>query len=210
VIKCKANKHAHQKNHYWNLLETIADDSIPSNKFLQMRKLLISFLLMSIQHHAFSQTDSTTANLKDVESIDAIMKALYDVISGPAGQTRNWNRMRSLFLPEAKMVATGNSPAGEIVKRVMTVEDYISRNGPNLEKNGFFEQEIYRKQELFGRIAHCFSTYAAKRKADDAEPFMRGINSIQLYNDGKRWWILSIFWQSESKEVPLRKEYLPN
>lgn len=173
-----------------------------------MRILMIGFLLLTMQLHSFSQTDSTVANPKDVESIDALMKALYDVISGPAGQARNWNRMRTLFLPEAKMIATGTTPTGEIVKRVMTVEDYITRNGPVLEKNGFFEQEIFRKQEIYGRIAHCFSTYAAKRNADDAEPFMRGINSIQLYNDGKRWWILSIFWQSESKEVPLPKEYL--
>jgi hypothetical protein len=170
---------------------------------------MIFFMLMTIQINSFSQTDSVVTNPKDVESINAIMKALYDVISGPAGQTRNWNRMRSLFLPEAKMVATGTSQTGEIVKRVMTVEDYITRNGPMLEKNGFFEQEIFRKQEVYGRIAHCFSTYAAKRNATDAAPFMRGINSIQLYNDGRRWWILSIFWQSESKETPLTKEYLP-
>jgi hypothetical protein len=174
-----------------------------------MRKLTVLIFLL-VQHlTSFSQTDSTVAHPKDVKSIDAIMKALYDVISGPAGQTRNWNRMRSLFLQEAKMVATGTSQTGEIIKRVMTVEDYITRNGPMLEKNGFFEQEIFRKQEVYGRIAHCFSTYATKRKLEDKEPFMRGINSIQLYNDGKRWWILSIFWQSESKEAPLTKEYLP-
>jgi hypothetical protein len=173
-----------------------------------MRKLLIVSLFLSMGLGSFSQADSVVANTKDAESIDAIMKALYDVISGPAGEARNWNRMRTLFLPEAKMIATGTTPTGEIVKRVMTVEDYITRNGPVLEKNGFFEQEIYRKQEVYGRIAHCFSTYAAKRAAADKEPFMRGINSIQLYNDGKRWWILSIFWQSESKDVPLPKEYL--
>lgn len=169
---------------------------------------LIGFSLL-LNASIFAQSDSVTANIKDVESIDAIIASLYNVISGPAGQTRNWNRMRTLFLPEAKMVATGTTPTGEIVKRVMTVEDYITRNGPNLEKNGFFETEIFRKQELFGRIAHCFSTYAAKRSIDDKEPFMRGINSIQLYNDGKRWWILSIFWQAENKDLQLPKEYLP-
>lgn len=175
-----------------------------------MRTALFAVVLLIVQLSGFSQTDTTAAIQKDVESIDAIMNALYNVISGPAGQSRNWNRMRSLFLPEAKMIATGTSASGEIVKRVMTVEDYIIRNGPVLEKNGFFETEIYRKQEVYGRIAHCFSTYAARRTADDAVPFMRGINSIQLYNDGKRWWIVSIFWQSESNDAPLPKEYLPN
>jgi hypothetical protein len=184
------------------------------NTYLQtnnklMRILFIAAFSFLLMNKAFTQTDSIAAKPKDVESIDAIINSLYDVISGGAGEARNWNRMRSLFLPEAKMVATGTTPAGEIVKRVMTVEDYITRNGPALEKNGFFEKELFRKQEVYGRIAHCFSTYDSRRTLADKEPFMRGINSIQLYNDGKRWWIVSIFWQSESKETPLPKEYLP-
>jgi len=180
-----------------------------------MKKLFILFCFIATVNstiycqQTMKTTDSIIAQRVDVESIDAIIAALYNVISGPAGEVRNWNRMRSLFLPEAKMVATGVRPTGEIVKRVMTVEDYISQNGPVLEKNGFFEIEIYRKQEVYGHIAHCFSTYEARKTATDAQPFMRGINSIQLYNDGKRWWILSVFWQSENKELPLPKEYLP-
>jgi hypothetical protein len=177
-----------------------------------MQKIIcLLMLLVSFQPAITAKpADTAIALPADGESIDAIIAALYNVISGPAGEPRNWDRMRTLFLPEAKMVATGTSATGEIVKRAMTVEDYITRNGPVLEKNGFFETEIYRKQEVFGRIAHCFSTYAAKRTAADAEPFMRGINSIQLYNDGKRWWILSIFWQAENKDLQLPKEYLPH
>jgi hypothetical protein len=171
--------------------------------------VLLLFMLL-LQSASAKPADTAIAITADVESIDAIIAALYNVISGPAGEKRNWNRMRTLFLPEAKMVATGTDTTGKIVKRVMTVEDYITRNGPTLEKNGFFEKEIYRKQEVFGRIAHCFSTYAAKRNAGDAKPFMRGINSIQLYNDGQRWWILSIFWQAENKDLQLPKEYMPN
>jgi len=152
--------------------------------------------------------DTIAPNPADVKSIDAIIAALYDVISGPAGQTRNWNRMRSLFLPEGKLVATGQRPAGEIVKRVLTVDDYITASGPVLEKNGFFEKEINRKAEVYGHIAHCFSTYESRKTISDAQPFMRGINSIQLFNDGKRWWLLSVFWQPETNELPIPKEYL--
>lgn len=166
------------------------------------------FLLTSTAVNAQTKTDTVTAAAKDVESVDAIIAALYNVISGPAGEARNWNRMRSLFLPEGKLVATAVRPTGEVVKRVLTVEEYINSNGPVLEKNGFFEKEIHRKQEVYGHIAHCFSTYEARRTAADAEPFMRGINSIQLYNDGKRWWILTVFWQTENKDLLIPKEYL--
>ena len=177
----------------------------------RMRKFLsLGVCLLLLTHAARTQTktDSVIAATKDMESVDAIVAALYNVISGAAGEARNWNRMRSLFLPEGKLVATAVRPTGEVVKRVLTVEDYISQSGPSLEKNGFFEKEIHRKQEVYGHIAHCFSTYESRRTASDAEPFMRGINSIQLYHDGKRWWILTVFWQSENKDLLIPKEYL--
>jgi hypothetical protein len=168
---------------------------------------VILSLFLSLHVCANTITDTIAPNPADVQSVDAIVAALYDVISGPAGQQRNWDRMRSLFLPEGKMVATGQRPSGEVVKRAFTVEDYINTSGPVLEKNGFFEKEIKRTTQVYGHIAHCFSSYASKRAATDAQPFMRGINSIQLYNDGKRWWILSVFWQPETKDLPLPKEY---
>lgn len=170
--------------------------------------LIIGLLFISNTLNAQTKADTVIAETKDVVSVDAIIAALYNVISGPAGEARNWNRMRSLFLPEGKLVATAVRPTGEVVKRVLTVEEYITGNGPVLEKNGFFEKEIYRKQEVYGHIAHCFSTYEARRTATDVEPFMRGINSIQLYNDGKRWWILTVFWQTENKDLLIPKEYL--
>jgi hypothetical protein len=170
--------------------------------------LITGLLLIGFSLHAQTKTDTIIAATKDVENIDAIVAALYNVISGPAGEPRNWNRMRSLFLPEGKLVATAVRPTGEVVKRVLTVEDYITQSGPTLEKNGFFEKEINRQQDVYGHIAHCFSTYEARRTATDAEPFMRGINSIQLYNDGKRWWILTVFWQTENKDLLIPKEYL--
>lgn len=170
--------------------------------------LVSCLLLMIVSSSAQTKTDTVIAATKDVETVDAIVAALYNVISGPAGEPRNWNRMRSLFLPEGKLVATAVRPTGEVVKRVLTVDDYIAQSGPVIEKNGFFEKEINRKQEVYGHIAHCFSTYEARRTATDAEPFMRGINSIQLYNDGKRWWILTVFWQTENKDLLIPKEYL--
>jgi hypothetical protein len=168
--------------------------------------LLFAWCLPAAAYYPLQDTVKVNAN--DVKSIDAIIAALYDVISGPAGQARNWDRMRSLFLPESKLIATGQRPTGELVKRVMTVEEYISNSGPVLEKNGFFEKELFRKEEKYGHIAHCFSTYESKRAPGDVQPFMRGINSIQLYYDGKRWWILTVFWQSETAGLPIPPQYL--
>lgn len=148
-----------------------------------------------------------TANPADVSSVDAIIKAVYDVISGPAGKQRDWDRMRSLFIPGARLIPTGRRQAGGYGSRVMTVDDYILANGPYLDKEGFFETEIARNTETFGQIVHAFSTYEARHKPEE-KPFIRGINSIQLMNDGTRWWIVTIFWLPEDEKNPLPERYL--
>ena len=147
------------------------------------------------------------ANPADVATMDAIVAALYDVISGPPGP-RNWDRFRSLFAPGARLIPTGLRPTGEAGSRVLTPDDYIQRSSPLVEKNGFFEREISRRTERFANIAHLFSTYESRHAKDDAKPFARGINSIQMMNDGKRWWILTVFWQAEDDKNPLPAEYL--
>ena len=148
------------------------------------------------------------ASPADVASADAIIAALYDVISGPAGQKRDWNRFRSLFAPGARLIPTGGAAGQPARALVWTPEEYVQRAGAGLEAGGFFERELGRTTEQFGRIMHAFSTYDSKRKADDAAPFMRGINSIQLLNDGTRWWILSVFWDSERPDNPIPAKYL--
>lgn len=141
---------------------------------------------------------------QDVESVDAIIKALYDVISGPAGKARDWNRFRSLFAPKAQLVAVTTKRS-----LVMTPEEYMTSSGPYLEKNGFFEREIARKLDAFGDIAHAFSTYESRHLAEDPKPFARGINSIQLMKSKDRWWVVSVFWCEENENRPLPAEYLP-
>ena len=147
------------------------------------------------------------ANPADVATMDSIIAALYDVISGPPGK-RDWDRFRSLFAPGARLIPTGVRQSGEVGSRVLTPEDYIQRSAPLLEKDGFFEREVSRRAEQFANIAHIFSTYESRHGKDDAKPFMRGINSIQLMNDGKRWWIVTVFWQGEDPKNPLPPEYL--
>jgi hypothetical protein len=169
--------------------------------------LILLLLLMQVQLRA-AVTDSIPADMKDVGTADAIIAAIYNTISGPAGELRNWDRFRTLFLPEARLVATGKRPDGMMGKRIMSVEDYIKLSGPILEKDGFFEKEISRKTDRYGSVVQLFSTYESRRTLKDEKPFMRGINSIQLWFDGKRWWVLTIFWQGESEDNPIPKEYL--
>ena len=151
-------------------------------------------------------------NPNDVASIDAIITAAYDVISGPAGQKRDLERERSLFLPGARLIPTamkaGSTNMSEGGPQFLEVEGYIARVEPYFAQNGFYEKEVARRTEQFGQIAQVWSTYESRHRESDPEPFMRGINSIQLFNDGTRWWIVTIYWQHESPETPLPEKYL--
>lgn len=149
------------------------------------------------------------ANPADVSSPDAILAALYDVISGPAAKPRDWNRFRSIFLPGARLVPTRANPDGSERAHSISPDEYASGAGSYFEKNGFFEKEAARKAERFGGIMQVFSTYESRHTATDTRPFARGINSIQLFFDGKRWWIVTVFWQEESPAIPLPREFLP-
>ena len=177
--------------------------------------LLTCLIILTLAFNAMAQTKETpktetpAANPADVASIDAIMKAVYDVISGDAGKKRDWDRFRSLFHKDARLIPSGKNPqTGEFGARAITPEQYIERSGAYLEKEGFHEVEIGRKTDVYGNIAQVFSSYASKHKLSDKEPFMRGINSFQLLNDGKRWWVMTIYWQQETPENPIPKEYL--
>jgi len=140
--------------------------------------------------------------------MDAILKSLYDVISGPAGQKRDWDRFRSLFYDQARLIPATRPAEGPPRARVLDVEGYVTRASGNMSSNGFYEKEIARRVDQFGSIAQVFSTYESRHAADDAKPFARGINSIQLYYDGTRYWIITIFWDAERADNPLPAKYL--
>jgi hypothetical protein len=183
-----------------------------------MKQTLLCLLLLyssfgiaqsAAQSSAPPAAPSVQAKADDVQSIESILAATYDVISGPAGKKRDWDRFRSLFYPGARLIPTGKRPAEtEVRARVLSPDDYVDRSAPFLEKEGFFERGVSNKVDHYGNIAHVFSTYESRHKAEDAQPFQRGINSFQLVNDGKRWWIMSIMWQAETPDTPIPAEYL--
>jgi len=144
-----------------------------------------------------------TPKPEDVKSQDAIIKALYDVISGPIGQKRDWDRMRSLFVPDARMGAAIRTRKGDIRYIGFTVEKYIADDDKIMTEKGFFEKELRRHSDTWANMTQVFSTYESRWKLEDKKPFERGINSIQLMDDGKRWWVVSIFWQGEDDKAKL-------
>lgn len=151
--------------------------------------------------------DGPAVDPADVESPDAIVAAVYESISGAAGEERAWDRFRALFVPGARLIPSGRRPDGTAGHEILTVEEYIEGATRAFAESGFFETEIHAESERYGDIAHVFSTYESRHAADDAEPFQRGINSFQLWHDGDRWWIVNIFWHAEREDAPIPERY---
>jgi hypothetical protein len=152
----------------------------------------------------------------DVDSLDAIVTALYDSISFEKGASPNWERFRSLFEPTAVMVridprvtAIPAREREEPAVRVSNIDGYIARTTAAIESGAlpaFNERELNRRTEVFADLAHVFSTY--ERSVEDGE-LRRGINSVQLVKDGARWWIVSLSWTDETDDGQLPSRYLP-
>ncbi|HEX4685062.1 MAG TPA: hypothetical protein VH277_20255 [Gemmatimonadaceae bacterium] len=144
----------------------------------------------------------------DVASEDAIVAALYDAISGPACEHRDWDRFRGLFAPGGRLIPTVRSADGALGIRAETPEEYSAAAKGGMEDFGFSEKEVSHVGESFNGVVHRFSTYESRRAANDAKPFARGINSIQLLNDGKRWWVVTVYWAGERPGAPIPDMYL--
>jgi hypothetical protein len=178
-----------------------------------MRLIYTFILLISVAAAAFAQSrprvevPTVPVNPKDVASIDSIVKAFYDTISGPAGQPRQWGRDRTLYIPGVRFVSMGER-SGKISMSVSDHQQYVDNTNESFVRSGFFEKEIYRIEKRFGNIAHVFSTYEFRSKPDGPVAG-RGINSIELAFDGTRWWIASAIWDDERPNNPIPAEFLP-
>jgi hypothetical protein len=160
---------------------------------------------------ASSQATSTAA-AADTSSVDAILAALYASVSHPDGEEPDWARMRTIFLPVG-MIVPPKRPRDDMftVIDVDGFRDRVRKGAADAKAKGestaFFEKEVARRLDCFGNVCQVFSTYEARRAPSDEKPFVSGINSIQLLNDGQRWWVASIVWDTERENNPIPPEY---
>jgi len=168
--------------------------------------LIVLCILTATQLEAQDVSDKY---LDKVQTLDTTLETLYGVISGEKGEARNWGLFKYLFKPDAKLIPSIKNKEGMTSVRYMSADDYIDASGKWLVDNGFFEKEINRVVHTFGNITQVFSTYESFRSKSDEKPFMRGINSIQLLNDGNRWWVINIYWTQETDKNPIPTTYLP-
>jgi hypothetical protein len=159
------------------------------------------------QERAHVNVETVAPRVEDVATIDGVLKAFYEVISGPAGEPRQWSRDRSLYIPDVRFVSIEKKKDGTIEARPVSHQEFVDRSNAPLVKNGFYESEVHRETQQFGQIAHVFSTYVSRIKPE-GPVIARGINSLELFNDGKRWWVLSVQWDEERDGQKIPQKWL--
>jgi hypothetical protein len=140
-----------------------------------------------------------TPRPSDVGTLDAILHAFYETVSGAVGQPRDWDRFRSLFLPGGRLMPVVSIAGEKAGVRFLSTEDFIHRVEPIFAVEDFWERETSRQTETAGHFAHVLSFYESLR-SPDGPPFERSVNSIQLFNDGLRWWIVNVMWNTSRAE----------
>lgn len=187
----------------------ILEEEITANKDLMnkiniKRTIIVGCIsLLTLPVIAQSGIDKNEA----VKTIDGTIEALYASISGEKGEPRDWELFQHLFTEDARLIPTSEHPDGSNTIRTLSPEQYKTNSEPWLVENGFYEYETNKVVQKYGRIVHVFSTYGSKRSKTDTEPFMSGINSIQLFNDSERWWVVSVYWAANSERNPIPTEY---
>jgi len=144
---------------------------------------------------------------EDVGSVDGVMRAFYEVTNVPAGGPADWARDRTLYVPWIRFVALGSGTGGRPAVSVWTHSEFVEATEP-LVKKGFTERELFRTTRRYGNMVHVDSTYEVVVGTGNPVP-SRGVNSLDLYFDGTRWWVASVVWQSEDARHPIPPELLP-
>ena len=181
-------------------------------------RLVPALLALSFALPAFAQAPKPTGAIAthpdwpkaapaDVKSIESTIHAVYDVISGPKGQPRDWKRMRTLFVPGARL-APIREEGGHADVTLLDIDGYIERASKRMEADGFFEKSIANRVEVYGNLVEVWSTYESRHALSDPKPFARGINSFQLLKDGDRYWVVQIMWDAETPTTPIPAKYL--
>ena len=149
---------------------------------------------------------SMQVNQTDVPSIDNIVKAIYEAITFSESEKPDMDRLRDLFIPQAVFIHVTPYQVIEmdLASFILTFSERVKAGA----LKSFYEAEISRKIHLYGGIAQVWSTYKKGINTEDPESFGRGINSIQLYYDGIRWWISSILWEDETSDNPIPEKHL--
>jgi len=169
-----------------------------------MRGKLLLIAVGALLSAPFVHAQAATA-CPSAKTLDDLVKALDDAVSGPTDKDRTC--MRQLLIPEARLIPVSKGKDGSIAPHILSLDDWIARVKASGRKE-FYEVQVKYPTDVYGHVAHLWSTYEV-RPTPDAKPDIRGINSIQAFFNGSEWKVVEILWQAETPDEPIPPKYLP-
>jgi hypothetical protein len=170
-----------------------------------MRTKLLLIAACALLCSPFAQGQTAAATCPSTKTLDDLIKALDDAVSGPGDKDRTC--MRELIVSDGRLIPIGKAKDGSIAARILTIDDWIAR----VKARGsepFYEHQVKYSSDVYGNLAHLWSTYEI-RPTPDGKVEMRGINSIQAAFNGTEWKVVAVVWQAETADTPIPQKYLP-
>ena len=163
-------------------------------------------LTMAVMFFVLTATAQQRDFSADTRTLESTIHTLYAVISGAPNEARDWDRFLNLFGPGARLIPTRKDSAGKLIYQPLSPDEYVKLFSSRIP-TGFYERELSKTIEQYGTVIHIFSTYET-RETQNGQATNRGINSIQLFKDNDRYYIVTIFWCAESMGFALPEKYL--
>jgi hypothetical protein len=173
-----------------------------------MRNLLISSILLFFSSTFILAQENENKYEDKVQSIDSIVPSIFEIVSGVKGEERNWELMKKVFHPQARLILNHQNSDGEPQIYFFNIEEYIDEFAASFKKMDLFEKEVHRVTNRFDNMAQVYSTYESFSFKEETKPQRRGMAGIQLYHDGERWWVLTMYWKNATEDNPIPEEYL--
>jgi hypothetical protein len=147
------------------------------------------------------------ARSSDVSSPEALLSALHDSVSGPAGPV-DWNRFRSLFLPSARLGSSTTDSKGVARITLASPEELIKSGASERERVPWYEVILVKRIQRFDNIAVAYYSHD-NRSSPDGGVVQQSVNVCEMLYDGTRWWILSDIWNVVPKSTKLPPDLDP-
>jgi hypothetical protein len=162
--------------------------------------LLIIFMLFLSQMTMAQQAGQE----RYLQEADSLVRKLYDLVTFEAGQSPDWEIVKSLFIKEAVIVLRTSRDSTTLFSVDGFVDDFknfIAR--AKVEETGFAERIVRLKPMVFGDMAQVLVLYEASIPGSSRGP-QQGVDNFLLIRKENRWWIVAI-----TNEIPTPDNPLP-
>ena len=161
-----------------------------------MRKLILILLscvlITTFNNQSYAQVVLTKYG-DNVGTLDGIIKAYYDVVTIKKGEKINYERDSLLHIAGVRVGSAGIDAKGNPILQYTSLSEFHRQSDAYMEKNGFWEHETVRTVQHIQNIYHVWSSYVSAY-TPGGKTIAQGVNSIELFFDGKRFWILGWFY----------------